>query len=92
MSVVRQDQHGPYVFTGGYCFRPDFPVGYQHVHASTTRFAKGQKVRATHRGGSPLATLVDPATGIKETWFSHGDYLSTGAKSVELYRPSYETW
>ena len=92
MSVIRQDIHGPFVFAGGYCFRPEHPIGYSHVHKPGTQFTKGQKVRATHHGGTPLASVTDPVSGRKETWHSHGDYLSTGKKSVELYRPDYECW
>ena len=93
MTIIRQDQHGLYVLCGGYCFRPDFPVGYNHAFPSSTKFKLGQNVQGRHRGGTPLGTLS--LAGHKETWFAHGFYFDSAGKKVSsalLHRPTHEKW
>ena len=92
MAVIREDKYGLYVKAGGYIFRPIFPVGYQHVHCDGTQLRTRDKVKATHRSGTGLATVT--GDGIKETWYNHGDYLGNPdyINSESCYKPSHNNW
>lgn len=96
-TKVKQDRHGPYIRGAGYIWRPDFPIGYQHVHLNQTQFAVGSEVSVSHSGG-PLASIRQGDT--REYWYAHGSYykMENGKlipgykKSEECFRPDYENW
>lgn len=75
--LIRSDEFGLYVLTGGYAFRPldvaekhFFPSNPRYAGAATSvaseasKHAAGDKVPATHRGGSTQASVGG------ETWVS----------------------
>lgn len=77
LRLIRSDDYGIYVLTGGYAFRPVsvarqhfFPQDKAYGRASThlaseaSKLVAGDKVRARHRAGSTLATVGN------ETWVS----------------------
>lgn len=75
--LIRSDEFGLYVLTGGYAFRP-VDVAAKHFFPSNPRYAgaasglpsapsklsAGDKVPATHRGGSTQTSVGG------ETWVS----------------------
>lgn len=88
MSKIRRDVHGLYLIAGGYYFRPLFPIGYCHRFKSETQFGEGDTVKASHKGGTPLASVK--SDDVRETWYSHG--ATSGRESVECFRPEYDSW
>ena len=88
MTKIRRDCHGLYLITGGYYFRPIYPVGYSHIHKDETSLNEDEKVDARHRGGTQLATVKKEEIG--EIWFSHGQ--TSGKTSEESFKPEYENW
>lgn len=77
LRLIRSDDYGLYVLTGGYAFRPVsvarkhfFPQNkaYEratiHLTGEPSKLAAGDKVRARHLAGSTLATVGN------ETWVS----------------------
>jgi hypothetical protein len=79
MAVIREDEFGLYVSSGGYAARP----------VSSTRFAKGDTVKAHHHGGSPLHGVGKDDTCGKgeylETWLSTGMSNEQTKDQVEWY-------
>lgn len=76
LRLIRSDEYGPYVLTGGYAFRPQnvarkhfSPYRYPDTESRTrpTRNEPGTKIKATHIGGTGFAR-VGP-----ETWVSADD-------------------
>lgn len=58
-SLVRSDENGIYIKTGGHKFRPGAVNGYYHAYRMDDGNLKaGDKVKARHIGGSPLAKLT----------------------------------
>lgn len=79
IRTIRSDEHGLYVLTGGYAFRP-VGVARQHFSRSDltlrertkglpdepSSLRRGQRVKAGHIGGTTLASVDG------ETWVSSG--------------------
>lgn len=58
-SPIRADALGPYVRTGGYVFRPGAIRGREHsVRMDDAGLVAGDRVKARHKGGTPLAKIV----------------------------------
>lgn len=85
MAVIREDEHSLYARVGGYIARPIFPIGYRHIRDDGTQYSKGEKVSAGHQGGAECSVG-------EETWFIHGDYLSTNRKPKECWKPDHKNW
>jgi hypothetical protein len=95
MSKVRSDKHGLYIQTGGYFFRPIFPVGYQSLIAHLFTINVGDTVNARHIGGTPTCKIKVGNQSMY--WYSHGcitDRKQQGepVKSEDCYKPSYTNW
>ena len=91
-TKVKKDEHGLYVRTGGYIFRPYCSeIGYNHVAIDdgNTDFIEGQEVNARHIGGSILGTIkIDD---IKELWTSHGTYYDLSKDGAKTLKPN-QVW
>lgn len=95
MSVVHEDMHGLFVKTGGYLFRPQLSW-HSQVRAGVLLgsrqpvpvVAKGDKVKARHLPGSPIAEVAG------SIWFSHGSYFVSRAdeRGIVPTRPSIICW
>jgi len=58
-SLVRSDENGLFIKTGGHKFRPGAITGYCHAYRMDDGNLKaGNKVKARHIGGTPLAKLT----------------------------------
>ena len=95
-SKVYEDKYGIFVRTGGFIFRPDFPVEYKHLAKDCGSVKAGDSVNASHIRETMLANVKNPETGAKEVWYSHGCYYGYSLKnktpSEELYRPWHDRW
>lgn len=93
-STINTDCHGLYIRTGGYVFRPvrsRSTTGYLkscHPGKVATQCVDGQRVNATHIGGSPLAR-VKVNDKLTEYWSSHGTYFKLPERG---FHPSEDVW
>lgn len=78
MALIRKDKHSLYAKVGGYVVRPIFPPKHNHKYSNGTQYKEEEKVPARHNGGR-FCSVGD------ETWYIHGDYLSTGHSSEECW-------
>jgi len=61
MALVREDDEGIYVISGGVTARPGAVRGYGHAYRMDDGgLAKGDKVSASHVGGTPMVRLKLP--------------------------------
>ena len=68
MSLVRKDESGLFVRTGGYVFRPGPINGYSHAFdMDDAGLSEGDQVKAKHRGGSTLANIT-LSDGTRRVW------------------------
>ncbi len=76
MAKLRNDDHGPYVISGGYTFRPQmarysYPtIANNYGRGIETRIVNVTEVKARHLGGTPFCKVK--ADDIEEIWNSHG--------------------
>lgn len=69
-SLVREDEQGLFIKTGGYQFRPGNVTGYDHAYRMDAGGLKpGDYVTARHIGGSPIARIT-LADGTNIHWHS----------------------
>lgn len=90
--TIRRDINGLFIRTGGYVFRPLFPVDYPHLESGTI-YQASDKVRAHHMAGTPLAKIK--RGDHVETWFSHGSYYTHDCKirpSASCFKPIGFCW
>lgn len=101
MSVVRQDEHGLYIKTGGYLFRPQLSwyakqqgYGWTRRPTGTTTASAGDKVKARHIAGTTTARVKTDAVPDGELWFGHGTYFADKAdeRGIVPTLPSVELW
>lgn len=93
MSKVRSDKHGLYIQTGGYYFRPIFPIGYKHLEKDLFEIKLGDSVKANHISGTPTCKIK--VGNQLMYWYSHGCYVDNDCKHVkseDCYKPSYTKW
>jgi hypothetical protein len=79
VTKIREDEHGVYVRTGGYLFRPQRNERYRNHfrRGDALGFPVETEVKARHIGGTELAKVND------QTWFSYGMYK--GRASCDLW-------
>lgn len=66
MSLIRQDDRGIYVQTGGYRFRPGDKNGYSHAYTmDDAGLQPGDRVKARHIGGSIIAKITLADGGVR---------------------------
>jgi hypothetical protein len=69
MALVREDDEGIYVISGGVKARPGAVLGYGHAYRMDDGgLSKGDKVAASHVGGTPMVRLKLP-DGTVTRWF-----------------------
>ena len=69
MALVREDDEGIYVISGGVTARPGAVRGYGHAYRMDDGgLVKGDKVSASHIGGTPMVRLKLP-DGTVTRWF-----------------------
>ncbi len=98
-TTVREDKHSLYFKSGGYLFRPVFPVGQKHRASCEKGLAYAKHLKAGDKFRvkkivDSLAYLSVPISG-EVCWYSHGCYMKDDgkhAKSEELFKPEHETW
>lgn len=69
-AKVHEDEHGVFIRTGGYLFRPGGVRGYDHAYdMSDGGLKKGDTIKAAHIGGTQMARLRFE-DGSKRYWTS----------------------
>lgn len=80
---IKEDEHGFYVRTGGFLFRPVFTTGNDPKNPDV-EFTVGDEVNATYKGhGKYVRITVD---GVIVFWENHGAYIVPNGDNLKYLK------